>query len=100
MILSEVQAGDSIVSDEVILSQHEAMSMIAAQVMNNNVAVTAGISTGHFKLNVLKPLIIKNVVHSVRILSDICNSFTNYFINHIKLITYASKTPMDEYGIV
>jgi fumarate hydratase class II len=61
-------------------TQCEAMTMVAAQVMGNNVAVTVGGSMGHFELNVFKPLIIKNVLHSIRILSDVCLSFTDHCV--------------------
>ena len=46
----------------------------------NHVAVTVGGSMGHFELNVFKPLIIKNVLHSIRILSDVCHSFTDHCV--------------------
>jgi fumarate hydratase class II len=61
-------------------TQCEAMTMVAAQVMGNHVAVTIGGSMGHFELNVFKPLIIKNVLHSIRILSDVCYSFTDHCV--------------------
>ena len=59
-------------------TQCEAMTMVAAQVMGNHVAVTVGGSMGHFELNVFKPVIIRNVLHSIRILSDVCHSFTDH----------------------
>ena len=46
--------------------------------MGNNVAITVGGSNGHFELNVFKPLIIKNVLQSIRLISDGANSFTKY----------------------
>jgi len=49
--------------------------MLCAQVMGNNVTVTIGGMNGHFELNVFKPLIIKNVLHSIRLLSDGSISF-------------------------
>jgi fumarate hydratase class II len=51
------------------------MTMVCAQVMGNNVAVTVGGSNGHFELNVFKPLIIRNVLHSIALLGDACESF-------------------------
>jgi len=66
--------------------------MVAAQVMSNHVALLIGISTGHFKLNVLKPLIIKNILHSIHILRDVCYSFGDHFKVGIKLNTHASTT--------
>ncbi|CAF4733826.1 unnamed protein product, partial [Rotaria sp. Silwood2] len=73
--------------------------MVAAQVMNNHLGLTVGVSMGSFKLNVLKPLIIKNILHSIRILRDFCSSFTNHFLVGIKLITHASTTYMPELPI-
>jgi fumarate hydratase class II len=64
-------------------TQCEAMTMVAAQVMGNHVAVTIGGSMGHLELNVFKPMIIKNVLHSIRILADVCNSFTQYCVSGI-----------------
>ncbi|TRZ04474.1 hypothetical protein DNTS_027545 [Danionella cerebrum] len=58
-------------------TQCEAMTMVAAQVMGNHVAVTVGGSNGHFELNVFKPMIIKNVLNSARLLGDASVSFTN-----------------------
>ena len=51
------------------------MTMVCAQVMGNNVAVTVGGMSGHFELNVFKPLIIRNVLHSTALLGDACESF-------------------------
>lgn len=61
-------------------TQCEAMTMVAAQVMGNHVAVTVGGSMGHFELNVFKPLIIKNVLQSIHLLADVCNSFNDHCI--------------------
>jgi hypothetical protein len=72
--LPENEPGSSIIPGKINPAQCEAMTMVAAQVMGNHVAVTVGGSMGHFKLNVLKPLIIKNVLHSIRILGDVCYS--------------------------
>jgi fumarate hydratase class II len=58
--------------------------MVAAQVMGNHVAVTIGGSQGHFQLNVFKPLIIRNVLQSINLLSDCCKSFNKYCVIGIK----------------
>lgn len=58
--------------------------MVCAQVMGNQVAVTVGGMNGHFELNVFKPLIIRNVLHSIKILSDACKSFVNKCLKGIK----------------
>jgi fumarate hydratase class II len=59
-------------------TQCEAMTMVAAQVMGNDVAVTIGGASGNFELNVYKPLIIHNVLQSVRLLTDACRSFNEF----------------------
>ena len=58
-------------------TQCEAMTMVCCQVMGNDVAVTIGGANGHFELNVFKPVIIHNVLQSVRLLADACRSFTD-----------------------
>ena len=65
-------------------TQCEAMTMVCAQVMGNNAAVSFAGSQGHFELNVFKPVIIYNVLQSVRILADVCNSFTDKCVTGIK----------------
>lgn len=73
--LPENEPGSSIMPGKVNPTQCEAMTMVCAQVMGNNVAVTVGGSNGHFELNVFKPLIIKNVLQSSRLIGDACVSF-------------------------
>jgi len=75
--LPENEPGSSIMPGKVNPTQSEAMTMVAAQVMGNNVAVTIGGSNGHFELNVFKPVIIYNVLQSIRLLTDVCVSFTD-----------------------
>ncbi len=75
--LPENEPGSSIMPGKVNPTQCEALTMIAAQVMGNHVAVTIGASNGHFELNVFKPLIIYNVLQSIRLLADGAWSFTN-----------------------
>jgi fumarate hydratase class II len=58
-------------------TQAEALTMVCAQVIGNNVAVTFGGASGHFELNVFKPMIIHNVLQSIRLLADGCRSFTD-----------------------
>ncbi|XP_036278656.1 fumarate hydratase, mitochondrial [Pipistrellus kuhlii] len=76
LILPENEPGSSIMPGKVNPTQCEAMTMVAAQVMGNHVAVTVGGSNGHFELNVFKPMMIKNVLHSARLLGDAAVSFT------------------------
>ena len=75
--LPENEPGSSIMPGKVNPTQSEAMTMVAAQVMGNNVAVTVAGSNGHFELNVFKPVIIYNVLQSIRLLADAARSFTD-----------------------
>ena len=75
--LPENEPGSSIMPGKVNPTQSEAMTMVCAQVMGNHVTVTIAGSNGHFELNVFKPVIIFNVLQSIRLLADACNSFTN-----------------------
>merc|ERR1712002_880006 len=77
LILPENEPGSSIMPGKVNPPQCEAMTMVAAQVMGNHVAVTIGGSNGHFELNVFKPMMVKNVLNSARLLGDASISFTN-----------------------
>lgn len=69
------EPGSSIMPGKVNPTQAEAMTMVCAQVIGNDVAVTAGGMNGHFELNVFKPMMAKNVLESARILGDACESF-------------------------
>jgi len=75
--LPENEPGSSIMPGKVNPTQSEAMTMVAAQVMGNHVAVTVAGSNGHFELNVFKPVIIHNVLQSIRLLGDAARSFTD-----------------------
>jgi fumarate hydratase class II len=75
--LPENEPGSSIMPGKVNPTQCEAVTMLAAQVMGNHVAITIGGATGHFELNVFKPLIIHNVLQSVRLIADGARSFTD-----------------------
>ncbi|MGI4873941.1 MAG: class II fumarate hydratase [Janthinobacterium lividum] len=71
------EPGSSIMPGKVNPTQCEALTMVAAQVMGNDVAITIGGSLGHFELNVFKPLMIYNFLHSARLIGDACSSFTD-----------------------
>jgi len=71
------EPGSSIMPGKVNPTQSEALTMVCAQVMGNDVAVNIGGATGHFELNVFKPVIIYNVLQSIRLISDACESFTD-----------------------
>ena len=73
--IPENEPGSSIMPGKVNPTQCEAMTMVCAQVMGNDVAVTIAGASGNFELNVYKPVIIYNVLHSVRLLTDACESF-------------------------
>ena len=75
--LPENEPGSSIMPGKVNPTQSEALTMIAAQVMGNNTTISIAGSNGHFELNVFKPVMIYNLLQSIRLLSDGCNSFTN-----------------------
>lgn len=73
--LPENEPGSSIMPGKVNPTQCEALTMVCAQVFGNQVACTVGGASGHFELNAFKPLIIRNVLHSARLLGDACESF-------------------------
>ena len=75
--LPENEPGSSIMPGKVNPTQSEAMTMVCAQVFGNDVAVNFGGASGNFELNVFKPVIIFNVLNSIRLLSDACESFTD-----------------------
>lgn len=78
--LPENEPGSSIMPGKVNPTQSEAMTMVCAQVMGNDVAVGIGGSNGHFELNVFKPVIVFNVLNSVRLLADACDSFREHCV--------------------
>jgi len=77
ILLPENEPGSSIMPGKVNPTQTEALTMVCAQVMGNNVAVTVAGSQGHFELNVYKPVIIYNVLQSIRLLADAAVSFAD-----------------------
>ncbi len=75
--LPENEPGSSIMPGKVNPTQSEAMTMVCVQVFGNDVAVNFGGASGNFELNVFKPVIIFNVLNSIRLISDACESFTD-----------------------
>ncbi len=71
------EPGSSIMPGKVNPTQCEALTMVAAQVMGNDVAINIGGATGHFELNVFKPVMIYNFLHSARLIGDACVSFND-----------------------
>ncbi|CAI2172574.1 17019_t:CDS:10 [Funneliformis geosporum] len=82
--LPENEPGSSIMPGKVNPTQNEAMTMVAAQVMGNHTTISISGSNGHFELNVFKPVLIKNLLHSIRILGDASVSFTKNCVVGIK----------------
>ena len=83
--IPENEPGSSIMPGKVNPTQCEAMTMIAAQVHGNNAAIAFAGSQGNFELNVFKPVIIHNFLHSVTLLHDASRGFVDYLINGITL---------------
>jgi fumarate hydratase class II len=77
ILIPDNEPGSSIMPGKVNPTQVEALTMIAAQVMGNDVAINIGGSMGHFELNVFKPMMIYNFLHSARLIGEGCVSFTN-----------------------
>jgi fumarate hydratase class II len=77
IVIPDNEPGSSIMPGKVNPTQPEAITMVAAQVMGNDVAVSIGGSNGHFELNVFKPLMAANVLQSARLIGDACVSFND-----------------------
>jgi fumarate hydratase class II len=90
------EPGSSIMPGKVNPTQSEAMTMVCAQVMGNDVTVNIGGATGHFELNVFKPVIIFNVLNSIRLISDACESFTNNCVVGIEANAANIKKHLDD----
>ena len=77
LFIPDNEPGSSIMPGKVNPTQCEAMTMVAAQVLGNDVAINIGGATGHFELNVFKPVMIYNFLHSARLIGDVCVSFND-----------------------
>lgn len=77
LYIPDNEPGSSIMPGKVNPTQCEAMTMVAAQVLGNDVAINIGGATGHFELNVFKPLMIYNFIHSARLIGEVCVSFND-----------------------
>ncbi len=75
IFIPDNEPGSSIMPGKVNPTQCEAMTMVAAQVLGNDVAINIGGATGHFELNVFKPVMIYNFLHSARLIGEVCVSF-------------------------
>ena len=78
LFIPENEPGSSIMPGKVNPTQPEALTMVAAQVMGNDVAISIGGATGHYELNVFKPLIAANFLQSARLIGDSCVSFNDH----------------------
>lgn len=78
------EPGSSIMPGKTNPSQCEALAMVAVQVMANDVAVTIGGGGGYLEMNVYKPLIIRNILHSIRIMADGCRNFRKFLVEGLE----------------
>jgi fumarate hydratase class II len=78
LIIPENEPGSSIMPGKVNPTQSEALTMIAIQVMGNDTAIGIAASQGNFELNVFKPVIVHNFLHSVRLIAEGCHSFNDH----------------------
>src|SRR5205085_5468245 len=78
ILIPENEPGSSIMPGKVNPTQSEAMTMVCAQVVGNDMAITIGGMNGHFELNVFKPVMIYNFLMSARLIGDACNSFNEH----------------------
>ena len=97
--LPENEPGSSIMPGKVNPTQCEAITMVAVQVMGNDAAIGIAASQGNFELNVFKPVIVHNFLHSVRLLTDSCHSFTDHCVvgieaNHEVIAGYVQNSLM------
>ncbi len=84
LILPENEPGSSIMPGKVNPTQSEAMTMVAAQVLGNNAAISFAGSQGNFELNVFKPVMIANLLRSTRLLADSCRSFREFAVDGLQ----------------
>lgn len=87
------EPGSSIMPGKVNPTQSEAMTMVATQVIGNDTAINFGGSSGHFELNVFKPVMIYNLLQSIRLLADSCRSFNDHCVVGIE----PNKTQIDKH---
>lgn len=97
--LPENEPGSSIMPGKVNPTQCEALTMVCAQVMGNHTAVTISGMSGQFELNVFKPVLIRNLLHSIRILSDSMRGFERHLVEGIEADEKRISTLLNErYG--
>src|SRR6478736_3866453 len=84
LILPENEPGSSIMPGKVNPTQCEAMTMVCCQVFGNHTTITVAGSQGHFELNVYKPVLAYNMLHSIRLMADVACSFTEHCVSGIR----------------
>lgn len=93
--IPENEPGSSIMPGKVNPTQCESLSMISCQVMGNDVAISCGGSSGHFELNVFKPMMIYNFLHSARLIGEGCLSFTTHCVEGIEPVPENIRKHLD-----
>ncbi len=93
LILPENEPGSSIMPGKVNPTQCEAMTMVCAQVLGNDTTIAIAASQGNFELNVFKPVIIFNLLHSMNLLADTCHSFLTFCVEGLQ----ANRKVIDDY---
>ncbi len=99
LILPENEPGSSIMPGKINPTQCEAVTMVAVQVFGNDAAIAFAGSQGNFELNVFKPVMIYNFLHSARLLTDVCHGFVEFCIrgmelNREKIAEYVERSLM------
>jgi len=99
LVLPENEPGSSIMPGKVNPTQCEALTMVCVQVMANDTAITIAGSQGNFELNVYKPLIIHNLIHSIRLLTDAMRCFNDFCVvgltaNKVQIQSYVEQSLM------
>jgi len=89
------EPGSSIMPGKVNPTQCEAMTMVCAQIIGNDTAITFGGAQGHYQLNVFKPMIAANIIESARLLADACNSFNTNCVSGITANKDVIKAKLD-----
>ncbi len=84
LLLPENEPGSSIMPGKVNPTQSEAMTMVVTQVFGNDTAIKVAGSQGHFELNVFKPVMIRNLLHSTRLLADVCDTFREFCVEGLE----------------
>ncbi|HEY0169598.1 MAG TPA: class II fumarate hydratase [Pyrinomonadaceae bacterium] len=85
LVLPENEPGSSIMPGKVNPTQSEAMTMVAVQVMGNDAAIGFAGSQGNFELNVFNPVMVHNLLHSIRLLKDACRGFVDFCVEGLEL---------------